>query len=310
MIRPLTIAAAQMGPIPLCDSRSQTVERLIALLREAAKQHCKLVVFPECCLTAFFPHWYIEDQQEIDSFFETEMPSSTVQPLFDEAKRFNIGFSLGYAELVDDAGQLKRYNSSILVDQSGNIVGKFRKIHLPGHMEHRPENPFQNLEKRYFDVGNIGFQTWSAFGGTIGMAICNDRRWAETYRVLALRRAELILIGYNTPLHIPEYPQMDRLVSFQNHLSMQAGAYQNGCWVVGAAKAGCEEGVDQVGESCIIAPSGEIRAVAKTLEDELVIQTIDLDETVAYQKGIWNFNQNRHSEHYQIITHPEDGRSM
>lgn len=302
MSRPITIAVAQMGPIPLTQSRPEVIERLIGLLREAASQDCELVLFPECCLTAFFPHWFIEDQNEIDTFFEREMPGPVTQPLFDEAKRLKIGFCLGYAELVEEQGETRRYNSSLLVERDGRIVGKHRKIHLPGHQEHRPQNPFQNLEKRYFDVGNLGFQVWNAFGGVVGMCICNDRRWAETYRVLGLQGVELVLLGYNTPMQIPEYPELNPLVGFHNQLSMQAGAYQNGTWVLGAAKTGCEEGVEQLGESSIIAPSGEIRAVAKTNDDELIVHTCDLDETIPYKEGILNFEMNRRVEHYQLIT--------
>jgi len=302
MSRQITVAIAQMGAIPLVQTKPEVVERLIGLLQEAALQDCELVLFPECCLTAFFPHWFIEDQDEIDSFFEREMPSPVTQPLFDEARRLKIGFCLGYAELVEEKREIRRYNSSLLVERGGHIVGKHRKIHLPGHEEHRPQNPFQNLEKRYFDVGNLGFQVWNAFGGTVGMCICNDRRWAETYRVLGLQGVELILLGYNTPMQIPEYPELNPLVGFHNQLSMQAGAYQNGTWVLGAAKTGCEEGVEQLGDSCVIAPSGEIRAIAKTNDDELIVHTCDLDETIPYKEGLLNFEKNRQVEYYQLIT--------
>ena len=98
--------------------------------------------------------------------------------------------------------------------------------------------PFQHLEKRYFEVGPDGFQVWRAFGGVVGMAICNDRRWPEAYRVLGLQGAELVLIGYNTPVHNPPAPEHDRLGDFHNHLVMQSGAYQNGTWVVGCREGG------------------------------------------------------------------------
>ncbi|MCH9656915.1 MAG: N-carbamoyl-D-amino-acid hydrolase [Planctomycetes bacterium] len=302
MSRTITIAVAQMGPIPLAQTKPEVVARLIGLLREASAQGCELLLFPECCLTAFFPHWFIEDQSEIDTFFEREMPSPVTQPLFDEARRLKVGFCLGYAEIVEEKGVIHRYNSSLLVERDGRIVGKHRKIHLPGHQEHRPQNPFQNLEKRYFDVGNLGFQVWNAFGGIVGMCICNDRRWAETYRVLGLQGVELVLLGYNTPMEIPEYPELNPLVGFHNQLSMQAGAYQNGTWVLGAAKTGCEEGVEQLAESCVIAPSGEIRAVAKTNHDELIVHACDLDETIPYKEGLLNFEINRRVEYYQLIT--------
>ena len=222
------------------------VERLLVQIRQAHDAGCQLVVFTECALTSFFAHWWIDDDTELDSWFESKMPGPDTQPLFDEAARLGIGFSLGYAELANVDGRTRRFNSSILVGPDGRILGKHRKIHLPGHFEHRPHNPFQNLEKRYFDVGNLGFKTWKAFGGTLGMSICNDRRWPESYRLLGLRGAEMILIGYNTPDNIPEYPELDRLVRFHHELCMQAGANQNAAWVVAVAKAGVEEGVSVV----------------------------------------------------------------
>jgi predicted amidohydrolase len=301
MSRILTIAAAQSGPIPRDQPRQDVVERRLVQLREAHRQGCDLVVFPECALTAFFPHWFIEDERELDSWFEREMPGPITRPLFDEAARLGIAFCLGYAELAIEAGVKHRYNTSIFVDQQGRILGKYRKIHLPGHAEHRPHNPFQNLEKRYFEVGNLGLPTWRALGGVIGMCICNDRRWAETYRVLALAGAELVLLGYNTPDHIPEHPELDRLVGFHNRLAMQAGAYGNGCWVVGVAKAGVEEGVSQLGESAIIAPSGEVVATSTTLGDELVIHACDLDLVKPYKESLFNFAAHRRIEHYGPI---------
>jgi predicted amidohydrolase len=308
MARMLTIGAAQSGPISRQETRADVVERLLLLMREAARQECELIVFTECALTAFFPHWYIDNQSEIDSYFEREMPSAETQPLFDEARRLRIGFQLGYAELVEEDGQTRHYNSSILVDRDGQLIGQFRKIHLPGYAEQQPADPFQNLEKLYFDVGNLGFQAWNCFDGVVGMCICNDRRWPETYRVLGLQGTELILLGYNTPLHNPAYPETDRFVSFHNRLCLQSGAYQNGSWVVAVAKAGLEEGVDQLAETAIIAPSGEIVAQAEGCGDELVVHLCDLDATRTYKQGIFNFGRNRQLQHYSAITAQREAR--
>ena len=302
MSRLITIGAAQSGPISRSETRGDAVERLIAMLRQGHAQGCDLVVFTECALTAFFPHWYIEDQAEIDAYFERELPSPETRPLFDEAARLGVAFHLGYAELVEENGQAYHYNSAVLVGPDGQQIGHFRKIHLPGYAEPRPDHPFQNLEKRYFDVGNLGFQTWNALGGIVGLCICNDRRWPETYRVLGLRGAELILLGYNTPCLNPDYPELNSLVPFHNRLSMQAGAYQNGAWVVGVAKAGEEEGVMQLGQTMIIAPSGEVVAQATTLQDELIVCRCDLDATRPYKEGIFHFGCNRRTEHYGPIT--------
>ncbi len=302
MSRIITVGAAQSGPISRQTTRGEAVDRLVTMLREAHRQGCDLVVFTECALTPFFPHWEMEDQAEIDSYFETEMPGDATRPLFEEARRLGIGFHLGYAELAEQDGEARHFNSSILVGQEGEVIGHFRKIHLPGYVEPRPDHPFQNLEKRYFDVGDLGFRAWSAFGGVVGMCICNDRRWPETYRVLSLQGAELILLGYNTPLVNPDYPDMNSLVSFHNRLCLQSGAYQNGSWVVGVAKGGEEEGVAQLAETAIIAPSGEVVAQASGSGDELVVHACDLDDTLPYKEGIFHFGRNRQIQHYSLIT--------
>jgi len=302
MSRLLTIAAAQSGPVQCETSRKDVVDRLLLQLREAHRCGCQLIVFTECALTPFFPHWWIDEERALDAYFETSMPSPSTQPLFDEARRLGMGFHLGFAELVEEAAGKRRFNSSVLVDGRGQVIGRFRKIHLPGHSDHRPHTPFQNLEKRYFEVGNLGFQTWNAFGGVVGMCICNDRRWPETYRVLALKGAELILMGYNTPDEIPEHPELNPLTDFHHRLCLQSGAYQNGCWVVAAAKAGVEAGVSQIGLTSIVAPSGEIVAESQTRADELVMHTCDLDATRTYREFVFNFADNRRVEYYGPIT--------
>jgi predicted amidohydrolase len=301
MPRIVTVGAAQLGPIARAESRGQVVKRLLALLGEAHGRGCDLVVFPELALTTFFPRWWMEDQAEIDAFFEREMPGPETRPLLDEARRLGIGLCLGYAELTVEEGATRRYNTSILVGRDGRLVGKYRKIHLPGHAEHEPWRAFQHLEKRYFEVGNLGWPVWRAFDGLLGMCICNDRRWPETYRVMGLQGVEMVLLGYNTPAHNPPAPEHDHLGPFHNHLVMQAGAYQNGTWVVGVAKCGREEGCDLLGQSAVIAPSGEIVAMCTTLGDELATARCDLDATRSYKETIFNFALHRRPEHYRLI---------
>jgi predicted amidohydrolase len=297
--RELTVAAAQLGPVERHDSRESVVDRMLVLLHEAAGHQVQLVVFPELALTTFFPRYFMHDQADVDAFFETEMPGPATKPLFDEAKGLGIGFSLGYAERTPDG---HHYNSQILVEGDGSVVAVFRKVHIPGHEEHEPARPFQHLERRYFEPGPDGFGVWNAFDATVGMMICNDRRWPESYRVMALQGAELILCGYNTPIHYFPDPTQDALQGFHNHLVMQSGAYQNGTWVVGAAKGGVEDGVDALADSCIIAPSGEIVAKAETAGDEVVVATCDLDWCDRYKKTLFDFDRYRVIEHYGLIT--------
>jgi len=301
MCRPVIVGAAQLGPIARGESRAQVVKRLLALMREAHGFRCDLVAYPELALTTFFPRWALEDEAEIDSFYETEMPGPETRPLFDEAARLGIGFSLGYAELVIEGNRKRRFNSSVLVDKTGRVIGKYRKVHLPGHAEVL-DRPGQHLEKRFFEVGDLGFPVWRGFGGIFGMCICNDRRWPETYRVMGLQGVEMVLLGYNSPVGLGDPYELDALEPFHNHLVMQAGAYQNATWVVGVAKAGTEEGFNMIGQTCIIAPSGEIVAQCATMGDELVIRKCDLDFAKPYRADIFNFAAHRRPEHYRLIT--------
>lgn len=286
-----------MGPIGRDEPRSSAVERLIVLMRRAADRGCDLVAFPELTLTTFFPRWYIDDPAEFERWFEAEMPSPETKPLFDEAARLAIGFTLGYAELDGN----RRYNAQILVDAAGSIIGRYRKVHVPGHAANEPDRPFQHAERHYFTPGTE-FGAWRAFGGVVGMATCNDRRWPETYRVMGLQGVELILIGYNTPLYYSPDPQQNPLQSFHNQLVMQAGAYQNGAYVVGVAKGGTEEGVENLAQSLIVAPSGQIIAQAITTGDELIGAEIDLDYCRFYKDTLFDFDRYRVPEAYRLIT--------
>jgi predicted amidohydrolase len=302
MARHLKVGAAQLGPIHKADSRESAVQRMMALMREAHAAGCVLVVYPELALTTFFPRYWYDDLAEIDAWFERAMPSEATRPLFDLAVELKVGFYLGYAELALEAGAPRRFNTSILVGPDGRIIGKYRKVHLPGHADHKAGAPFQHLEKRYFEVGDLGFPVYRAFGGIMGMLICNDRRWPEAYRVMALQGVEMVLVGYNTPTqnihhYEPPYRRM-----FHNQLCVQAGAYQNGTWVVATAKAGAEDGFGMLGGSCIVAPTGEIVAQAISDEDELVTYDCDLDLGHHYKNAVFAFDKHRRIEHYGLIT--------
>jgi predicted amidohydrolase len=302
MSRKFRAAVAQLGPIHRADSRAAVVRRLIALLREAHGSGARFVVFPELALTTFFPRWWMTDQGEIDRWFEREMPGPETRKLFDLAKELGIGFYLGYAELTEENGEPRHYNTSILVDPDGEIMGRYRKIHLPGHSEHLPDAPFQHLEKRYFDVGNAGFGVWRMQGAVIGMCICNDRRWPETYRVMGLQGVEIVALGYNTPTHNIHHSEPVHLRMFHHLLSLQAGAYQNAAWVLAAAKCGAEDGFAMIGGSAIVAPTGEIAAQALTEDDEVIAATLDLELGDYLRRTVFNFEKHRRIEHYGLIT--------
>ena len=299
-MREIVVGAAQMGPIQKADSREEVVARMLDLLDQAKAGGCDLVVYPELCLTTFFPRWYMEDQAEVDAWFERDMPTPETRPLFDRARENGIALSLGYAELTPEG---RHFNTQILTDRNGKIIGKYRKIHLPGHSEFDQERTHQHLEKRYFEPGDLGFPVWRNLDAWMGMLICNDRRWPEAYREMGLQGVELVILGYNTPtVNSQMAGEAEETRIFHSDLSMQAGAYQNSTWVVGVAKAGDEDGHPLMGGSIIVDPNGMVVARAKTEGDELLVHACDMDACAFGKATIFDFKRHRRVEHYGRIT--------
>jgi N-carbamoyl-D-amino-acid hydrolase len=296
-MRIVKVAAAQLGPIQKADSREAVVARMLDLMKRA--QGCDLIVYPELALTTFFPRWYYEDRSDADIWFERDMPGAATMPLFEAAKRAATAMSFGYAERTPDG---RHFNTSILVDKVGAIVGKYRKVHLPGHAEFDPDRTHQHLEKRYFEPGDVGFPVWRMLDGVFGMCICNDRRWPETFRMLGLQGVEMVTLGFNTPsVNSQKLGEGLEKRMFHHKLSLQAGAYQNSTWVIAVAKAGVEDGHHCMAGTVIVNPDGEIVAETATESDELIRCDCDLDATRFGKATIFDFARHRRIEHYGLI---------
>ena len=293
-----------MGPTQKADAREHTLDRMLALLEEAASRGASLVVFPELAFTTFFPRWLIEGDA-LDHYFERGMPNPAVQPLFDRARSLGIGFYVGYAELTSDG---QRFNGSILVDRDGETLGRYRKVHLPGSIEPRAGAAYQQLEKRYFEYGDLGFPAFRAGPdwrhAIIGMMICNDRRWPEAWRVLGLQGVELVCVGYNSAAYDPNggVSEDAALRTFHSRLVTQANAYMNATWAIAVAKAGNEDGSGLIGGSCIVDPNGRIVAEAQTLADEIIVADLDLDLCRQGKDKMFNFAAHRRPQQYAAIT--------
>ena len=313
--RRLTLAAAQLGPIQKVEGREVAVGRMVRLMEAAHRRGAEVVVFPELALTTFFPRWYEESPDRADPWFEQALPSDATAPLFEAARRYGIGFHLGYAEIAEEGPDAatgwprrRRFNTAVYVHPSGEVVLKYRKVHLPGHAEFDPRRRVQHLEKRYFEVGDLGFPVVRApVGGAeanIGLMICNDRRWPEAWRVLGLQQVELVMLGYNTPsLNMEDRGfEAHHLRVFHSHLSVQAGCYQNACFAAAVAKAGTEDGHELFGHSVIVNPQGEIVAQAASWDDELIVADCDLSMCALGRSTIFDFARHRRPEAYGRIT--------
>jgi predicted amidohydrolase len=292
-----------MGPTQRAEPRETTLARMIALLEEAAGKGAQFVVFPELAFTTFFPRWLLSGE-ELESYFEPSMPNPRVQPLFDRARALGVGFYVGYAECTPEG---QHFNSAISVGPDGTILGKYRKVHLPGSVEPREGARFQQLEKRYFEYGDLGFP---AFRGAeawhrpvMGMLVCNDRRWPEAWRVYGLQDVELMVMGYNSAAYDPNggSTENESIRTFHSILAAQANAYMNATWAVSVAKAGNEDGSGLIGGSCIVDPNGVVVAQASSLEDEVVVADCDLDACRQGKEKMFHFASHRRPEHYRRI---------
>jgi predicted amidohydrolase len=262
MPRYLKVAAAQMGPNNEGVSREEIVDRMRALLDRAVEERVELIAYPEMALTTYFPK---------------------------SAAEARVAVHVGFCEKADG----RYFNTALLTDRDGRLCGTFRKIHLPGTKA--PDGFAQVYEPYYFAHGDSGYKVFDAAGARIGIAICQDRRYPESYRALALQGAEVILIGYNTPI--------SALALDLNELCLRSGAYANLCFVVGVAKAGVEDGVELIAGSAIVDPLGQVLAKAATNRDELVVARLDLDQMTPVRKR-WNFLGRRQPQHYGHVLDP------
>jgi len=340
--RKFTVAGAQLGAIDTSTPRQEVLARCISLMDAAYKRGVKLIVFPEIALTTFFPRYLIQDAQELESYFEHEVDGDatktpSMKPIFDKAREYKMDVYLGFSECDSSApsDEHVHYNSAVYFSAAADkVISKYRKVHLPGTVEpYEHKNAVNQLEKRYFRPGNLGFEAFRAPGlvpgalkkasgaesnqpdtfgkgdPIVGMLICNDRRWPEAWRAYGLQGVELVLCGYNTTAWAPDLLGVKLSVStkeeakaealFHNQLTITHGSYVNACWSINVAKCGMEDGeFPLIGGSCIVDPDGIVVAEAQTEEDELVVAEIDLEACRRGKGKVFAFDRHRRTEHY------------
>lgn len=284
------VAAAQLGPAS--PTKAGTVARMVALLDEAGGQGVEFVVFPELALTPYFAR-VIRDDAE--SFAEASFPSEETAPLIAAIQRNGLSAVVPFAELTT-AGI---YNSAALIDPSGREIGRYRKMHIPGTVEPNPSRPFQILEKRYFTRGDLGFPAYDSAVGNVGMAICADRRYPETFRCLALSGSEIYAVVFNTPYNDAE--ENARVKAIESHeLAVRCAAVYNGVPAIAAGKTGIEDGLPFIGASSVISHTGDVLARSTSDGDDLVVADLDLAAAEKARERL-NLTVNRRPDQYGQI---------
>ena len=259
------------------DVPEQNVVKALGHIDEAAARGAQIVALQEIFNTIYFPN------RERDSkYFDLaeSIPGPTINRLAAKAKERQVVL---LAPIFEKEIPGVYYNSAVIIDANGEIVGKYRKMHIP-HSNHL-------IEKFYFKPGNLGFPIFDTGESKIGTLICYDRHFPEAARALGLGGAELILI----PVASPRPQAKDVFVK-----ELMAMAIANQCFVAAINRVGVE-GEDQFfGSSMICDPRGNILASASMNDEEVLVADIDLS-MVTRVRNSWLFYRDRRPDAYGAL---------
>jgi N-carbamoylputrescine amidase len=269
----------------------ENVARLCELVREAGAGGAKIVGLPELATTEYF---CVGMHEEFFDYAEP-IPGPSFARVADAARQAGAYVLFPLYERVQD-GEL--YNSAVFIDPRGEIVGKYRKIHIPlVKAKDMHGQVVEGNEKFYFRPGNLGYPVWETdLGVRVGTTICYDRHFPEGPRSLALNGADIILIPVATPLGGEMW-----------EIELRGHAIANLCWVGAANRVGRDRGghfdLSFYGRSLWSAPDGELVAGAGTEGDEILYCEVDTSRSKALRDG-WGFFRDRRPEAYAAVAAP------
>jgi len=277
----LTVAGIQMGPYP--GSYAENIEKAVeALDRAVSESKPDVVCFSEMMTGPYFCRVYNDDYFN----FAEPVPGPTTETFAAEARRHGINIVATAFEECDG----NYYNTSILLSSKGELIGKYRKTHVPSS-----SSPIINSDEKYYFKPGDRLSVFEMDGLKVGILICFDRSFPETFRTLALRGAEIIFV--------PVCSWGMRGDAFQSEL--QVRAMENQVFVVAVNKAGFEQiegedgGRDHFGRSCIIDPTGGIEASIGAEPWGFVSATIDLEKRTLMKETLVDWLGERRPEVYE-----------
>jgi len=285
----VTVAATQMA----CGwDRDANVARAEKLIRDAAARGANIVLIQELFETPYF----CKDHQS--RHFDLAKPLDG-HPAVEHFRRLarELGVVLPVS-VFEQAGNAF-FNSVVVVDADGALLGSYRKSHIP-------EGPGYH-EKFYFSPGDTGFKVFDSRYGRLGVAICWDQWFPEAARSMALMGAEILL--YPTAIGSePNDPQLDSSGHWQR--TMQGHAAANIVPVVASNRIGSEQGekytMSFYGSSFIASPTGEKIAEADRVSESVLTASFDLDEVRRYRQAWGVYRDRRPDLYYPILS--LDGR--
>lgn len=247
------VCAIQFEP-RMCD-KEENVRKGIEMLEEAADKGANLCVLPELFNTGYM----FNTRAEVYEVAEQIPDGATTKALEKVAKERNIYIAAGLVELAPDNVQC--FNSAVLIGPNG-YIGKHRKMHLWCN------------DKLFFEPGDMDYQVFHTPIGRIGLIICFDMWYFESFRILALKGADIVCCPTNW-VKLPP----DEIGTMGTYLAM-CNAHCNHIFVVAADRIGVERGCTFPGRSCIVGPDGWFLAgPASDDKEEILISAVNLMES-------------------------------
>lgn len=276
----MIVAAAQTGPV-LTDDLGAGVEEAVRLIIRAAERGANLIAFSELFLTPFFPNRL---EADFERWF-AEIHDPRLKPIFKSAQQNNIAVVLPFAEKCGSSF----YNSAALIGPDGEVIGVYRKVHIPAIFPSLAEGGTGSYEKFYFAPGNE-LPVFDVKGTRVGIQICYDRKFPEASQMLAAKGAQIVVM----PICAATYGESS-LREDTWELPLRARSYDSGVFVVAVNRAGNEHGRRHIGRSMIIDPVGaKIVCEAGTDRSELLTATLDLEHVRVAQTSLpwWRDRRN------------------
>jgi N-carbamoylputrescine amidase len=273
MARTVSVAALQLDLSS--HDEAENIAAVSALVEEAAGKGAQIVCPPELFSGRYFC------QVEDEALFALARPVAehpSVVAMRKLAARLGVAIPTSFFERDGH----HYYNTLAMIDAGGEILGTYRKSHIP-------DGPGYE-EKYYFRPGNDGFKVWDVFGARIGVGICWDQWYPECARVMALLGAELLF--YPTAIGSEPYdPDLDTSRMWRR--AMLGHAVSNCMPVIAANRIGAEDGAKFYGHSFVTDEWGDIVAEYGAGESGALVATLDLERAARHRAGMGFFRDRR-----------------
>jgi len=257
-----------------CEDKERNIERAIKFTHIAIEKGAQIICFQEL----FTTHWFPKEMDEHHFSYAERMDGPTVMRMQTLAQKSGVALICPMFEEEEKSF----YNSAIVIDAGGEILGSYRKIHIP-------QIPLWE-EKYYFSPGNLGFPVFKTKFAVIGIQICWDNFFPEGSRILALKGAQIIFSP--TAAAFASQRKWETVIS--------SNALSNGIYVFRVNRVGSEEKQDFYGRSFCISPEGELLDEPTGMKEGIALIDVDL-RIIDQVRKEWPFFKDRRPGLYKEI---------